>query len=451
MGKRSPKAIKAALTRLPVGSTAYDQAYNEAMERIEGQILDSETLAKQVLSWIVYAKRPLTTLQLQHALAVEVDETTLDPDNIPDLGDIVSVCAGLVIIDEESDIIRLVHYTTQEYFSRFAKRWFPTAELDIGRVCLAYQLLDYFASGRCQTSMDFNERLRLCPLYDYVAKHWGDHVRTAVELQDMILDFLNDKSKTAASVQAAEVGIEYGIRWLIPKVVTGVHVTAWFGLQEIVRAQIAKGYALDCQDSNGRTALSYATQRGHEDIVRLLLERENVEADARDDEGRTPLSWTADSGSEAIARMLVERADVEADSKDVDGATPFMHASRTGSESMVKLLLGRNDVNVEMKDNEGRTALTWAVTEGREAVVKLLMQQGDVEAFRKDNRGQSLLRLAVDCGREELVRLLANRSEVDADLRDEDGQTLLCRAAMLRVSFLPDPILRAPSCSPFPA
>ena len=39
-GKRSPKAIKTALRKLPAGSEAYDYAYKEAMERIEGQIAD---------------------------------------------------------------------------------------------------------------------------------------------------------------------------------------------------------------------------------------------------------------------------------------------------------------------------------------------------------------------------------------------------------------------------
>jgi hypothetical protein len=117
IGKRSPKAIRTALEKLPKGSEAYDQAYREAMERIEGQTADYEILAKQVLSWITCAMRPLTTLELQHALAVEVGESELDQENLPEIEDMVSVCAGLVTVDEESHIIRLVHYTTQEFLS----------------------------------------------------------------------------------------------------------------------------------------------------------------------------------------------------------------------------------------------------------------------------------------------------------------------------------------------
>jgi hypothetical protein len=88
------------------------------MERIEGQSAGLEELAKQVLSWITCAKRHLTALELQHALAVEVGNSELDEENLPEIEDMISVCAGLVTIDNESNVIRLIHYTAQEYFER---------------------------------------------------------------------------------------------------------------------------------------------------------------------------------------------------------------------------------------------------------------------------------------------------------------------------------------------
>lgn len=88
------------------------------MERINGQQAGFQLLAKNVLLWITRAKRPLTTSEIQHALAVEIGEAQIDKDNFPEVEDIVSVCAGLVTVDDESNIIRLVHYKTQEYFER---------------------------------------------------------------------------------------------------------------------------------------------------------------------------------------------------------------------------------------------------------------------------------------------------------------------------------------------
>lgn len=151
------------------GSEAYIRAYEEAMERIEGQAADSRKLARQVLSWITCAKRPLTTSELQHALAVEVDKPELDEENLYQVEDMVSVCAGLVTVDEESDIIRLVHYTTQEYFEQTHKKWFPNIETDIATICATYLSFDKFESGFCQTDEQFEERLRSNPLYSYAS------------------------------------------------------------------------------------------------------------------------------------------------------------------------------------------------------------------------------------------------------------------------------------------
>lgn len=73
------------------------------MDRIEGQAADAQKLAKQVLSWITYAKRPLAPSELQHALAVEIgDDSELDEDSLPDIEDMISVCAGLVQLMERA-------------------------------------------------------------------------------------------------------------------------------------------------------------------------------------------------------------------------------------------------------------------------------------------------------------------------------------------------------------
>jgi hypothetical protein len=140
------------LKKLPTGSGAYDYAYNDAMLRIQGQLEDEEQLAKRVLSWITCAKRPLTTSELEEALAVELNEPQLDLQNICRVQDMVSVCAGLVTIDEERGIIRLVHYTAQEYFERTQSTWFPGAEDDITTVCITSHFVPLRADSASQMS-----------------------------------------------------------------------------------------------------------------------------------------------------------------------------------------------------------------------------------------------------------------------------------------------------------
>jgi hypothetical protein len=168
-GKRSPKAVQTALKNLVTGSRAYDYAYKDAIEQINGQIKDQEELAKQVLSWITYAKRQLTTTELQHALRVEVGESKLDELNFSEIEDIVSVYAGLVTIDEESEIIRLVHYTTQEYFEQTQRQWFYNTQTNITTICVTYLSFDEFESGICQNDEEFKQRLQSNKLYNYAA------------------------------------------------------------------------------------------------------------------------------------------------------------------------------------------------------------------------------------------------------------------------------------------
>jgi hypothetical protein len=88
------------------------------MERINAQSSDFQKLAKKVLSWITYTKRPLSILELQYALATEINNYQFDRENLREIEDIVSVYTGLVIVNHRSNIIRLVHYTTQKYFER---------------------------------------------------------------------------------------------------------------------------------------------------------------------------------------------------------------------------------------------------------------------------------------------------------------------------------------------
>jgi hypothetical protein len=90
---------------------------------------------------------------------VEPEESQLDKENLCRVEDMVSVCAGLVTIDEESGIIRLVHYITQEYFERTQSHWFPQAESEITTTCITYLSFNVFESGLCQTDDEFGKRL----------------------------------------------------------------------------------------------------------------------------------------------------------------------------------------------------------------------------------------------------------------------------------------------------
>ena len=320
------------------------------MERIEDQVADSQELARQVLSWIVCAKRPLTTLELQHALAVEIGEPELDEENLPEIEDMVSVCAGLVTVDEESDIVRLVHYTTQEYFERTWASWFPNAQTDITKTCVTYLSFSNFDTGFCQTDKEFEARLRGSILYDYAAHNWGYHARAAsIEAEQSVLHFLKNGAKVSASSQAMMLSKDdsrfSGYSQHVPRQMTGVHLTAYFGLREMTIALFENGYDPDIKDTEWQTPLWWAAEKGHEAVVKLLLARDGVDPDSKDKGGRTPLWWAAEKGHEAVVKLLLARDGVDPDSKDTRGRTPLSWAAENGHEAVVKLLQWNDDLS----------------------------------------------------------------------------------------------------------
>ena len=440
--KPTTKAIKNALKDFQTKSQGLGEeekvrilarAYEQTMERINGQKPGLMDLAKRALFWITCAKRPLATSELQHALAVEVGEPKLDEENLPQIEDVVSVCAGLVTVDEESGIIRLVHYTTQEYFKRTRERWFPNAETDITKVCVTYLSFHAFASGFCQTDAEFEERLRLNQLYDYVAHNWGNHAREALTLCQQVVGFLESELKTEAASQALLAIKRYS--WHskysqeVPRQMTGLHLAAFFGVYGAANTLIIRGQSLDLKDSHGRTPLSWAAYHGHEAVVKLLVEK-GAELEAKDHEdGRTPLSWAAEQGHEAVVKLLVEKgAELEAKDKRY-GRTPLSWAALKGHEAVVKLLVEKG-AELEAKDHEdGRTPLSWAAEQGHEAVVKLLVEKG-AELEAKDHEdGWTPLWCAAVNGHEAVVKLLVEKgAELEAK-DNEYGQTPLSWAA----------------------
>ena len=97
--------ILKALEKLPEG---FNGTYDDAMERINQQPTTRKHMAYRVLSWISYAFRPLSLVELQYALAIREGMTEMDENDLDDEQFLISVCAGLVTVSEESHQVDLV-------------------------------------------------------------------------------------------------------------------------------------------------------------------------------------------------------------------------------------------------------------------------------------------------------------------------------------------------------
>ena len=171
-------------------------------------------------------------------------------------------------------MMRLVHYTTQEYFERVRMSKFPDAQRSIATACLTYVSFDVFAKGYCPSDQKMDIRLQEYPLLEYAAQYWGEHARGDTEeaVKKIAMKFLEHNSKLMCSNQVMHIpeyrSSQYSHRF--PKGITGLQIAASFGLVEIARLLVEKGAGVGTKDDYGRTALHGAAGSGHEAVVRLL-------------------------------------------------------------------------------------------------------------------------------------------------------------------------------------
>ncbi|KAJ5493776.1 hypothetical protein N7463_009863 [Penicillium fimorum] len=457
MDKISIRDIKDTLKTLPRGFDGYDKSYLEAMNNIHGQRQGLRELALKVLSWICCSRRLLLATELQHALAVKEKHTEFDTLSIPDIGLLISVCKGLVIVDGERGTIRLVHYTTQQYFERTWQEWFHDAHERISETTLRYLTFTSFESGACPTGTEFKARLDQYALYDYASRNWGYHVRAALfEETSLVLKLLEHEKCISSAAQAMFAERSQGRSERSPRGMTGLHVAAYFGLEKTARLLLRK-FPPDLKDSSGRTPLLWASARGHTAVVVALLENNLVDADWQDDEGQTSLFLAADNGHGKIVDLLMGRG-VEFNHVDYAKQTPLCAAAHNGDVTVIKaFLLHRVDIDCENGDGEtplisaagqghtgsvelllthsaplvprtGNIALSRAASNGHATVMKVLLQHG-ADADHRDEDGCTPLLSAAQYGHEEVVSLLLGHQKVNPNAENIKGQTPLSVAA----------------------
>ncbi|RYP56732.1 hypothetical protein DL771_011671 [Monosporascus sp. 5C6A] len=127
-----------------------------------------------------------------------------------------------------------------------------------------------------------------------------------------------------------------------------------------------------------QSPLHLAAQKGHDRIVRVLLQHES-DCNERDSDGLTPLFHAIIGGHEDVVTSLVEHGRTQIDGADDQGHTALHLAVLHRQEGMLKVLLKHcegNQVLINSYDSAGRTPLHTAVDTGFEAGVRVLLEHG---------------------------------------------------------------------------
>ncbi|KAI9766660.1 MAG: hypothetical protein M1839_004783 [Geoglossum umbratile] len=427
--KTNVRQIKSALKSLP--AELYE-TYDDVISRINGQDADHAALARKVLSWIFHAARPLTIKEVQHALAVEPGDTDLEEDGITDPINMLSVCRGIATIQKESQIISLVHYTTQSYFEKKGAEFFTYGHPEISHVCLRYLLFDVFKKGPCTKDCEVEGRLENYCLFLYASQNWGNHARAASAedeiLNELAMELLEDGENIGSFIQAMHLSQTRFKGWTqrFPKSVTGLHVAGLFGLEAIAAGFLQLGASMEACDSRGWTALHHAAWSGQASVLKLLLQQKRAPyVDVADNGGRTPLSLAAEHGHVDTAALLIgEGADVG--SADNVKQTPLHHGARGGQDAIVELLLTKGSP-VNAADVDRWTALHFAAQYGYDQVVRLLLKSGaGVKLF--GGRGWTAMHLAAQNGHATALQLILDSGD-DVNTLNTSGWSAMDEAA----------------------
>ena len=106
------------------------------------------------------------------------------------------------------------------------------------------------------------------------------------------------------------------------------------------------------RDNLGCTALHYAAQADNTDIVQELLKHKGDTA-ACDNFGRTPVMWAACSGSVKCLKLLVSADIASLHVRDNNSLTPLHCAAALGQIEVVKEIVNFTD-DTDVEDDEGR-------------------------------------------------------------------------------------------------
>ena len=93
---------------------------------------------------------------------------------------------------------------------------------------------------------------------------------------------------------------------------------------------------VDKKTLDGKTALMWASLKGHKDVVQALLEAK-ADKDMQDEGGETALMIASRNGHKDIVQALLE-AEADKDMQGPEGWTALMIASQAGHEEIVRLL-----------------------------------------------------------------------------------------------------------------
>ena len=209
---------------------------------------------------------------------------------------------------------------------------------------------------------------------------------------------------------------------------TAIHDAATKGDLQAVKAAIAADpTVVDAEKPpNKKTALHYAAQNGHADVVAFLLDN-GADVNRPNIAGETPLHYAVGLPDPTVVNLLLARG-ANPNVRTTDGRTPLRMATAFARLASIQALL---DKGADTRDTlpNGQTLLHMTAWVGPPEAVALFVSRGvDVNAAAKN--GQTALLVACVAGNAAIAAAMLDRG-ADPNTRDAAGWTPLDAAVRI--------------------
>jgi ankyrin repeat protein len=344
--------------------------YQSTYTRIKSSDTNQKS-AQRVLLWICYAQRPLHEVELQHAIATQLEDEDFDPDGITPAELLRSSCMGLVTCDDDG-MYSLFHLTAYEFFRSSPDMSSDASHLLISRTCLTY--LSFSSTGRqgcCEDLATLEARKSEFRLLDYAAKHCADHIQPveAALLED-VTSFLHDDTLRQAFMQAFyhrhrdDEELRRITFETLPSGSPPLQVACGRGLLLTAERMLRLGADPKAPDAQGWTPLITATSYGHLEVVDLLLSHAKGPGKPETSEVKTPCNDDLNNQKGDIVGL---------NQPDNEGWTPLFWAIiKNQYLAAEQLLTAGSKINVQ--DQAWWTPIDWAAFRADRAFVDLILR-----------------------------------------------------------------------------
>lgn len=426
----------------------------------------------------------MTLTELQHAAAVCLDNQRFDPGRLVHKDTLVALCHGLLVVDEDTSLVRLVReslplrfprfhlnmvshsdYTAKDILQRLILETHPRLHPLMASFCIGRLIAHGFQRWKDDEETDLESVVQADPLLPYAYNTWSIHARnslndpTAVaEVKEFVRgcqsfpmthdycskpDLLGPLHVVAAfNLPTYLVSSEW--RSLLspnprtrhketPLHLACRHTSDLTGLEELLSLRL-----IDVNATNRfkETPLICAIRSNNVGAVNLLLGHPKIRVDMLDDLGRTAFIWATIYSNQPMVEAMLAHSRYVIHLPDGMGQTALSWACWTGDLDMVKLLLSYSPLELRMADKTGRTPLSWAATSNHRLsptwidTLRLILSLAPDDVHLADEQGRTPLSWAVSDGETEAVEILLAYPGTDINQVDKDDFTPLLRASL---------------------